>query len=102
MYSGKDADETVPPAVLEQFGSIHARPHVRSVYTPRGHFRLRPRPLFTTELARRLEVEGVYAVKLVWRGQDITMSFITPGPFHVWRAVGDQVQAGMDERPRTA
>lgn len=77
---------SVPPAVLQRFGSLGARPRVDRIYTPLGGFqRVRPRVVLTTEVALRLREQGVSTVELVWHRHRHTMTLTAD-----WQSVWGQ------------
>jgi hypothetical protein len=70
--------------VLEEFGTVRARPWVVSAYTPLWGFRrVKPRLRFTTDVARHLQAQGVSTVELVWRRRRVRMN-VTEGFRSVW------------------
>jgi hypothetical protein len=75
---------SVPPAVLQEYGSTKAHPRVCKAYVPIWGFRtLKPRPVLTTETAMRLREQGVTEVELVWRWRRRRMT-LTDGHRSVW------------------
>jgi hypothetical protein len=79
----EDAD-SVPPEVLQAFGSEKAEPRVVKTYTPRwGLRKFKPPALFTRATARRLRERGVLEVELRWRRLRRYVS-LAPGYRFIW------------------
>jgi hypothetical protein len=77
---------TVPPAVLEAFGSPNARPRVEKAWVPIWGFRkVKPPVLLTTAVAMHLRDQGVHEIELVWGRWHQCMTLL-PGFRSVWGA----------------